>query len=799
MRKQHIILLSMLALAILAAGAVAAVKMFSGAQSSPQAAQSRVYRIAVATEETIGRREEISASATETPGAGAAQFPGAAQSGPSLANGAGKSLQEKLMLVLLSEQSLPPGASDPVNPADGKGKPGDKGSAGAKGSATQLSAEPAKPTVPQQPTVSLTTEDLRQILGAQLEGQLTGALAATKRFDPLEVTQVQAAIDKLRQSDEPGSADKKKKEAQEARSPGPLESVGRLIGSVRQSARVQERPDGSARKQELTSREEIRRRFIDGANLADVGGTLQADYFLFVTIDEPLFSYRQVETALGKRRLIFTAQPTYLYRLFNVRTGTVELAGVTQLPQPITEGVDWDPLTRERVITADPKGVRETESVTRVISNLTFKVNQTVSRLVVQSILDKISPAKVVRANGKIVINRGSNDGVVAGQEMEVYRLGSEIRDEGDSGAVLGREQRYLGVVRVVDVQESSATVEIAGGDQQPAVGDVVRLAAASPAREQAESALPAADAVGPGGVPLGEAAILEQQAGGAQKPLVAVGEVSVGFRGGDDFSIQAARRLADALQRNPRITVLPRADIERVLKERALNAEAKGDFSSLESEGLAQSGFVVTGEVFIENRTTQDSVSFGGVTRPSGPARTSYLARGSFRAQTIDGKLVKAADASITRAGSTPSDALAAIDALMQAGAEKLLRALFPIRVIRQDGAEVVLGAGQDAGLAVGQRLVVYSIGAPVIDPLTKVELSPGSRRQAGQLIVRTVDVGSSTAGFVGAQVALKPGDVVEAAGASAAGAATTPRGSGARSAAPAREAEDAAPPVRF
>lgn len=794
MRRSHIILLSMLVLAVLAAGAVAAIRMF-GHERTPSAAVSegRVYRIAVATEETLGRREEISSASSVTKPGSASSPPGQAQAPGGAAANAAKSPPKKTVdQVYLSEQSLPSG--------DGKGKV-KLGSDGKSAPATPGEAEAGEAAAPQQPAVSLTIEDLRQILGAQLEGQLTGTLAATKRFKPLEVTQVQAAIDKLRRSNEPDADEKKKREAEEKPRSGPIAKFGHFLSAARQSSQATIRPDGSVEATSLVSREEIRRRFIDGANLADVGGSLQADYFLFVTIDEPVFSYRQVVTALGKRRLIFTAKPTYLYRLFNVKSGTVELAGVAQLPQAITEGLDWEPSTRERMITGDQRGAREIDSVTRVISDLTFKVNQTASRLVVQAILDKVSPAKIVRSGDTIMINRGVNDGVVKGQEMEVYRLGAEVRDDGDSGALLDREQRYIGVVRVVNVLASSAAVEVAGGDR-PAVGDVVRLAAAT-----AASAAPAATADGlsapaAAGVALGEAALLEQQAGAPAKPLVAVGDVSVGFTEDNDFAEEASRRLADALRLNPRITVLPRADLQRVLRERALNAEAAGDFASIESQGLAQSGYIVTGETFLEKRTTQDKVTFGGVTRSSGPARTSYVARGSFRAQTIDGRAVAAADASVTRAGSSPDEALRAIDDLMRAGAQKLLQSLFPIRVVRQEGAEVVLGAGQDAGLAVGQRLIAYSVGAPVVDPLTKVVLSPGSRRKAGELVVRSVDAGASMAAVVGAQFTLKQGDVVEPAGAGGAAAAPPAAGaSGKRAAAPAaaKPAESAPPPVRF
>lgn len=741
MRRSHVILLAMLALALLSAVAVGAVRMFGPSSSSAnRPVEGRVFTIAVATEETIGRREEISTSTTQA-------APGAQPANSDM------SVQDRLVLLLAEAALKSPAAEaqDEAAKSEASDKKSGEGEKDEQASSAGVAAKQAE--------ISLSTEDLRQILGAQLEGQLTGALAATKRFNPLEVTQVQAAIDKLRRAENPEEDGKNEAARADA---GPLAVVEKMLGSARETAATGIGADGDAQSQRISSRQEFSRRLIDGANLADVGSSLQADYFLFVTIDEPIFSYRYVRTRLGKNRLIFTAQPTYLYRLFNVRTGTVELAGVARLPEALTEALDLD--AREGVVAADESGVlRGRESATRAISSLTFRVNEIVSRLVVQSILNQVSPAKVVRAGSRITINRGANDGIAAGQEFEVYRLGAEIRDEGETGALLEREERYIGVVRVAAVQAASATVESAGGEA-PVVGDVLRSAAlTATAANLSDRAGEQAASSSSSGMALGEAAILEQRAGGVERPLVAVGEVSVQWVERNQRAEQASKRFADALQRSKRITVLPRADLQRLLRERALNNEAAGDLTSDEAQGLAQSGYIVTGEARVEKSTSQDSVTFEGVTRKTGPVRTVYKAVGSFRAQTIDGKAAAAVEANVTRSGAGSEVEQSAVDALMEAGAEQLLRVLFPIKVIRREGSQVVLAGGADAGLQVGQRVKVFSVGAPVVDPVTGVVLSQGSRTPLGDLVVRTVEEAASTAIFEGAAFAVKAGDVVE------------------------------------
>ncbi len=81
-----------------------------------------------------------------------------------------------------------------------------------------------------------------------------------------------------------------------------------------------------------------------------------------------------------------------------------------------------------------------------------------------------------VAANGQVLINRGSEFGVEAGQEMVLRTEGEQIVDP-MTGAVLGVEEgREIGRLRVVRVEERFAYCEVLEGETNPDVGAVVYL-----------------------------------------------------------------------------------------------------------------------------------------------------------------------------------------------------------------------------------------------------------------------------------------------------------------------------------
>ena len=93
------------------------------------------------------------------------------------------------------------------------------------------------------------------------------------------------------------------------------------------------------------------------------------------------------------------------------------------------------------------------------------------------------------------------------------------------------------------------------------------------------------------------------------------------------------------------------------------------------------------------------------------------------------------------------PRGALA--DEFSRSAARLLRTSLYPLRVVQvqEGGGRYVINGGDDSGIEMGTILNAFSIGEPVIDFDTGVELSPGSRTLAGTLKVIDVADQISTA----------------------------------------------------
>jgi hypothetical protein len=67
--------------------------------------------------------------------------------------------------------------------------------------------------------------------------------------------------------------------------------------------------------------------------------------------------------------------------------------------------------------------------------------------------------AVVIDGDYRVVINRGSSDGIRQDQRFVVFGIGETVRDPA-SGASLGELETVRGIGRVVHVQEKLATIE---------------------------------------------------------------------------------------------------------------------------------------------------------------------------------------------------------------------------------------------------------------------------------------------------------------------------------------------------
>lgn len=82
---------------------------------------------------------------------------------------------------------------------------------------------------------------------------------------------------------------------------------------------------------------------------------------------------------------------------------------------------------------------------------------------------------RVIKASGaKIYLNAGSETGISAGMEFNVYRMGEELIDP-VTGLSLGAEEELVGRIRAADVKEKYAICDVVSGSGLDA-GDMVRF-----------------------------------------------------------------------------------------------------------------------------------------------------------------------------------------------------------------------------------------------------------------------------------------------------------------------------------
>ncbi len=227
----------------------------------------------------------------------------------------------------------------------------------------------------------------------------------------------------------------------------------------------------------------------------------------------------------------------------------------------------------------------------------------------------------------------------------------------------------------------------------------------------------------------------------------VAIDSVSFNQSGSAALSVA----LASALQQDRRITVLSRADLNRVIAERQMNAQAQGDASPSAMEGLRTAGYLIVGEFRSSTSSHANSISVGGESRVLSTSSSTQMS-GTLRALSTDGSLVEAVDVSVNGGGP---------DALADAAARALLLKLFPMKVVQVDAAQGVvrLNRGEDAGLRAGSHVRLYSLGERIVDPQTGTLLSEGARTYVGDIVLTDVEPGISTGRFAGASFPVSVG----------------------------------------
>src|ERR1700687_2645447 len=81
----------------------------------------------------------------------------------------------------------------------------------------------------------------------------------------------------------------------------------------------------------------------------------------------------------------------------------------------------------------------------------------------VAALFPKVEGDVIQVSGGKVTLSVGQRDGVVAGVELAVYREGEELKHP-KTGEVLGRTEKTVGRVSVIDVFEAYSTAKVVQG-----------------------------------------------------------------------------------------------------------------------------------------------------------------------------------------------------------------------------------------------------------------------------------------------------------------------------------------------
>lgn len=111
------------------------------------------------------------------------------------------------------------------------------------------------------------------------------------------------------------------------------------------------------------------------------------------------------------------------------------------------------------------------------------------------AILIKLFPIEIAQIEGKsVVLNRGADVGLKAGQVLTVFRVGSPIIDPTTKALISAGVRVPVGRVRIADVQETVSVAEAIGDGASFAVGHVVALGNSQEPTKARRSAKAASD-----------------------------------------------------------------------------------------------------------------------------------------------------------------------------------------------------------------------------------------------------------------------------------------------------------------
>lgn len=332
-------------------------------------------------------------------------------------------------------------------------------------------------------------------------------------------------------------------------------------------------------------------------------------------------------------------------------------------------------------------------------------------RLAAVKVLDATFPARIA-STGPLILTRGVNEGVKAGDVYLIHREGTEVTDA--KGVVLGRLPIPVGKVRVVKTHDTFSILDAVEGTSF-AVGDLAALDI---------DAKPAEVARAPGSADPPKLVGLAA----SDKYVLAVGRIKMsGGLGGGAMQETLLDRMTDELivklANSNRFTLLERREVDQIIQEKEFESLVKDGDLQDRLKRLTGADYLVHGAIsnFYITVEANQIPYIGTVQEESKGAAT-----GIFRLVDVHSGKVLAAEKVSTQqnlrqaANELEAEAKLVDDFTLEA-ARRIVERLFPIKVLGvATGGAIYVNRGDDSGIAKGTRFRVLRPGPELRDPDT-------------------------------------------------------------------------------
>jgi curli biogenesis system outer membrane secretion channel CsgG len=405
-----------------------------------------------------------------------------------------------------------------------------------------------------------------------------------------------------------------------------------------------------------------------------------------------------------------------------------------------------------RVVGADSIRTRISESIFqgREPSQDEYSMFDHLGKQAAISVLDMVFPPRIV-SEDPLVINRGANENVAAGDTYRIEREGKEIED--DSGVVIGKLRSQVGEVKVTQVQATLSVVEVVKGEPEE---DDLALPLTKSAAGQSGAAAASAPPLTKG-----------PAATGNSMPRLAVGLVkahSTATTGIDaNKHIPAfTDTLISRLAQTKRFQLIDRQETDQLLNEQFAQALAENREMPSAMGQLKGADYIVIGSVssFLIERVE---------TKLPGSSRVFITHQGRVEGnmRIVDarsGDIMESRKVSVKQGLREPASQAQLITALADAYADQvtvnLMNTIYPIKVVAVSSGVAYINRGSDGGLSVGEQLRAVRPGEQIVDPDTGADMGT-TEEELGEIVLSEVEDARSKADV--GSIPLRKGDVLK------------------------------------